>query len=99
MVRRTDAGPNFAELRAPTDDALPSLLHKIITRTTQAAHAAGAGVEAQGSTYRADNDGDPPLGIDLQARSCAQERQRAGLPEAEEQLTQPLSPSAARAFR
>ena len=91
VVRRTDAGPNVAELLAPTDEALPSLLHKIITRTTQAAHAAGAGVEAQGSTCRADNDGEPPLGSELQARACAQASQRAGLPA--------LSPAAVRVFR
>ena len=43
---------------APTDEALQTALHKIITRSTQAAHPAGVLVEEEGSTYMADNDGD-----------------------------------------
>ena len=40
VYRRTDAGPSFVELPALADEALQALLHKIITRTTQAAHPA-----------------------------------------------------------
>ena len=36
--RCADGVPEFVEGPAPTDDALQSVLHKIITRTTQAAH-------------------------------------------------------------
>ena len=36
----TDGEPVFVEVPAPTDEALQAVLHKIITRMTQAAHAA-----------------------------------------------------------
>ena len=50
----------FTEVPAPTDEALQAVLHKTITRTTQAAHPSEALVEEAGSNYLADNiiDGD-----------------------------------------
>ena len=39
--RGTDGAPEFVEVPAPTDEALQAVLHKIITRTTQAAHPSG----------------------------------------------------------
>ena len=39
--RGTDGAPEFVEASAPTDGALQAVLHKIITRTTQAAHPSG----------------------------------------------------------
>ena len=54
--------PEFVEALAPTDEALQTvlqtLLHKIITPMTQAAHPQGVLVEEEGSTCVADNDGD-----------------------------------------
>jgi len=37
----TEGEPVFVEVPAPTDDALQTVLHKIITRMTQAAHPSG----------------------------------------------------------
>ena len=54
----TDGAPVFTEVPAPTDVALQAVLHKIITRTTQAAHPSGVLVEEEGSTCVADNDND-----------------------------------------
>ena len=39
--RGTDGAPEFIEAPVPTDEALQTVLHKIITRTTQAAHPSG----------------------------------------------------------
>ena len=36
--RGTDGAPEFVEGPAPTEEALQAVLHKIITRTTQAVH-------------------------------------------------------------
>ena len=36
--RGAEGVPEFVEVPAPTDEALQTVLHKIITRTTQAAH-------------------------------------------------------------
>ncbi len=49
--RSADGTPEFVEAPAPTDEALQSVLHKVITRTMKL-------VEEEGSTYMADNDGD-----------------------------------------
>ena len=48
----------FVEVPAPTDEALQSVLHKIITRTMKLLTRRGVLVEEEGSTYMADNDGD-----------------------------------------
>ena len=53
-----DGTPEFVEVAAPTDEALQAVLHKVITRMTQAAHPSGVLVEEEGSTYVADNDAD-----------------------------------------
>ena len=37
----TDGEPVFVEVPAPTDEALQTVLHKVITRLTQAAHPSG----------------------------------------------------------
>ena len=39
--RSADGTPEFVEAPAPTDEALQAVLHKIITRLTQAAHPSG----------------------------------------------------------
>ena len=56
--RGADGAPVFLEVPAPTDEALQAVLHKIITRMTQAAHPSGVLIEEQGQTYMAGNDGD-----------------------------------------
>ena len=58
VYRRTDAGPVFVEVPAPTDDALQAVSHKIITRTMKLLTRRGALVEEQGTTYMADTDAD-----------------------------------------
>ena len=40
--RSADGTPEFVEALAPTDEALQAVLHKIITRLTQAAHPSGS---------------------------------------------------------
>ena len=69
--RSADGTPEFVEVPAPTAEAV---LHKIITRTTQAAHPSGVLVEVEGSTYLAGNDGDSDAARvlrPLQAAACA----------------------------
>ncbi|MDP3086426.1 MAG: transposase [Rubrivivax sp.] len=56
--RGADGVPEFVEVPAPTDDALQSVLHKIITRLMKLLTRRGVLVEEEGSTYMADNDGD-----------------------------------------
>jgi hypothetical protein len=56
--RGTEGAPEFVEVPAPTDEALQSVLHKIITRTMKLLTRRGVLVEEEGSTYMADNDGD-----------------------------------------
>ena len=53
-----DGAPQFVEAPAPTDEALQSVLHKIITRTMKLLTRRGVLVEDEGSTDVADNDGD-----------------------------------------
>ena len=48
--RGTDGTPEFVEGPAPTHEALQAVLHKIITRTTQAAHPRAVFVEEERST-------------------------------------------------
>jgi hypothetical protein len=77
VYRRGAAGvPEFVEVPAPTDDALQSVLHKIITRLMKLLTRRGVLVEEEGSTYMADNDGDWP------ARSgrCRPQRALTALP-------------------
>jgi hypothetical protein len=56
--RGTDGAPKFVEVPEPTDEALQSVLHKIITRAMKLPTRRGVLVEEEGSTYMADNDGD-----------------------------------------
>ena len=56
--RGTDGAPEFVEVPAPTDEALQSVLRKIITRMMKLLTRRGVLVEEEGSTYMADNDGD-----------------------------------------
>ena len=56
--RSAEGAPVFVEARAPTDEALQSVLHKIITRLMKLLTRRGVLVEEEGSTYIADNDGD-----------------------------------------
>ncbi len=56
--RGADGVPEFVEVPAPTDEALQSVLHKIITRTMKLLTRRGVLVEEEGSTYMDDNDGD-----------------------------------------
>ena len=53
--RGVDDTPAFVEAPALIDEALQTVLHKIITRTTQAAYPWSVLVEEEGSTYKADN--------------------------------------------
>ena len=71
--RGTDGTPELVEGLAPTDEALQTVLHKIITRTTQAAHPWAVLVEEERSTQMADNDGDSHVARvlrPLQAAAC-----------------------------
>ena len=45
---RADGTPEFVEAPAPTDEALQAVLHKIITRLTQAAHPSGGAGRRRG---------------------------------------------------
>ncbi len=56
--RGADGTPEFFDAPAPTDEALHSVLHKIITRTMKLLTRRGVLVEEEGSTYMADNDND-----------------------------------------
>ena len=51
--RGTEGAPEFVEVAAPTDEALQSVLHKIITRTMKLLTRRGVLVEEEGSTYMA----------------------------------------------
>jgi hypothetical protein len=56
--RGADGTPEFVEAHAPTDEALQSVVHKIIIRTMKLPTRRGVLIEAEDSTYMADNDGD-----------------------------------------
>ena len=56
--RGIDGAPKFVEVPEPTDEALQSVLYKIITRMMKLLTRRGVLVEEEGSTYMADNDGD-----------------------------------------
>ena len=56
--RGADGTPEFVVAPAPIDDALHSVLHKIITRAMELLTGRGVVVEEEGSTYMADNDCD-----------------------------------------
>ena len=68
-----DGAPEFVEVPEPTDEALPAVLHKIITRLMKLLSRRGVLVEEEGSTYMADNDGDSDEACTrrpLQAAAC-----------------------------
>ncbi len=54
----TDGEPVFVEVPAPTDEALQTVLHKVITRLMKLLTRRGVLVEEEGSSYMADSDGD-----------------------------------------
>ncbi len=54
----TDGAQAFVEVPAPTDEALHAMLHKMITHPMKRLTRRGVLVEEEGSTYKADNDGD-----------------------------------------
>jgi hypothetical protein len=56
--RGTDGAPEFVEVPAPTDEALLTMLHKIITRLMKLLTRRGVLIEEHGQTYIADNDSD-----------------------------------------
>jgi len=56
--RVADGVPEFVEALAPADEALQTVLHKIITLTMKLPTRRGVLVEEEGSTDLADNDGD-----------------------------------------
>ena len=58
VYRRTEGGPVFVEVAAPTDEALQAVLHKIIGRLMKLLTRRGVLVEEEGSTYLADGDAD-----------------------------------------
>ena len=53
-----DGAPVFVEVPAPTEDALQTVLHKIISRLMKLLTRKGVVVEEEGSTYMADADAD-----------------------------------------
>ena len=53
-----EGAPEFVEAPTPTDEALQTVLHKIITRLMKLLTRRGVLVEEEGLTYMADNDGD-----------------------------------------
>ena len=55
--RGIEGVPGFVEVPEPTDEALQSVLHKIITRLMKLLTRRGVLVEEEGSIYMADNDG------------------------------------------
>ena len=56
--RSAEGAPEFIDAPTPTDEALQSALHKIITRTMKLLTRQGVLVEEEGSTYIVDSDGD-----------------------------------------
>jgi hypothetical protein len=56
--RGTDGAPEFVEVPAPTDEALQTVLHKVIMRMMKLLTRRGVLVEEEGWTYIADNDSD-----------------------------------------
>jgi hypothetical protein len=56
--RSAEGAPVLVEACAPTDEALQSVLHKIITRRMKLLARRGVLVEEEGSITMADNDGD-----------------------------------------
>ncbi len=54
----TEGEPLFVAVPAPTDEALQTVLHKIITRLMKLLARKGVLVEEQGQTYMADDDAD-----------------------------------------
>jgi len=54
----TEGEPVFVEVPSPTDEALKTVLHKIITRLMKLLTRRGVLVEEQGQTYMADDDSD-----------------------------------------
>ena len=56
--RSVEGAPEFVEAPAPTDEALHSVLHKIITRLMVLLTRRGVLVEEEGSTTMADSDGE-----------------------------------------
>ncbi len=64
----------MVEVSEPTDEALQSVLHEIITRTMKLLTRRGVLVEEEGSAYLADNDGysnEARVLRPLQAATCA----------------------------
>jgi len=69
----TDGEPVFVEVPAPTEEALQTVLHKIITRLMKLLTRRGVLVEEEDSTYMADSDGDSDEArklTPLQAAAC-----------------------------
>ena len=56
--RGADGAPVFVEVRAPTNEALQVVLHKIVTRLMKLLTRRRVLIEEQGQTYMADDDGD-----------------------------------------
>ena len=56
--RGSDGAQVFVEVPAPTDEAMQSVLDKIITRTVKLLTCPGVLVEEPGSSYVAENDSD-----------------------------------------
>ena len=54
----TEGEPVFVDVPAPTDEALQTVLHKIITRLMKLLTRRGVLIEEQGQAYMADNDSD-----------------------------------------
>ena len=68
--RSIDGTAEFVEAPAPTDEALLSVLRKIITPTMKLLSRRGVLVEEEGSTYVANNDGDSNEARTLRPQRC-----------------------------
>jgi hypothetical protein len=70
--RNADGVPVFMEVPAPTDEALQTMLHTIITRLMKLLTRKGGLVEEEGSTYMADDDDSDDARVlrPLQAAAC-----------------------------
>ncbi len=68
-----DGAPEFVEVPEPTDEALQTVLHKIIIRLMKLLTRRGVLIEEEGSTYMAANDDDSDEARSLrplQAAAC-----------------------------
>ncbi len=69
VYRRTDSGPVFQAVPAPSAEQLQRVISRIVQRVMKSLTRKGALIEEQGLPYLADPDGDPAL-APLHAAAC-----------------------------